>query len=133
QMAGKNPPVKQADFRSFYTCLTASRCKGFERILIKGLAPIFDIIRSNSLYVLDFLFVQQSLNIDHTKFPHILFMKNITFPLLISFHCYRDLNQFSIFVSRSDLANTDIVSKWSDDIYDDNLRVIQKELYILKI
>src|SRR5699024_9103438 len=61
QMAGKNPPVKQADFRSFYTCLTASRCKGFERILIKGLAPIFDIIRSNSLYVLDFLFVQQSL------------------------------------------------------------------------
>src|SRR5699024_2771973 len=50
-----------ADFRSFYTCLTASRCKGFERILIKGLAPIFDIIRSNSLYVLDFLFVQQSL------------------------------------------------------------------------
>src|SRR5699024_8469615 len=62
QMAGKNPPVKQADFRSFYTCLTASRCKGFERILIKGLAPIFDIIRSNSLYVLDFLFVQQSLH-----------------------------------------------------------------------
>src|SRR5699024_449556 len=61
QMAGKNPTVKQADFRSFYTCLTASRCKGFERILIKGLAPIFDIIRSNSLYVLDFLFVQQSL------------------------------------------------------------------------
>src|SRR5699024_7631786 len=60
---GKNPPVKQADFRSFYTCLTASRCKGFERILIKGLAPIFDIIRSNSLYVLDFLFVQQSLSI----------------------------------------------------------------------
>src|SRR5699024_4860943 len=60
-MAGKNPPVKQADFRSFYTCLTASRCKGFERILIKGLAPIFDIIRSNSLYVLVFLFVQQFL------------------------------------------------------------------------
>src|SRR5699024_5608648 len=59
--AGKNLLAKQADFRSFYTCLTASRCKGFERILIKGLAPIFDIIRSNSLYVLDFLFVQQSL------------------------------------------------------------------------
>src|SRR5699024_4417897 len=61
QMAGKNLLAKQADFRSFYTCLTASRCKGFERILIKGLAPIFDIIRSNSLSVLDFLFVQQSL------------------------------------------------------------------------
>src|SRR5699024_7829670 len=66
QMAGKNPPVKQADFRSFYTCLTASRCKGFERILIKGLAPIFDIIRSNSLSVLDFLFVQQSLFIPYS-------------------------------------------------------------------
>src|SRR5699024_3167832 len=60
-MAGKNLLAKQADFRSFYTCLTASRCKGFERILIKVLAPIFDIIRSNSLSVLDFLFVQQSL------------------------------------------------------------------------
>src|SRR5699024_6220263 len=67
-MAGKNLLAKQADFRSFYTCLTASRCKGFERILIKGLAPIFDIIRSNSLSVLDFLFVQQSLYIAEMSF-----------------------------------------------------------------
>src|SRR5699024_45262 len=69
QMAGKNLLAKQADFRSFYTCLTASRCKGFERILIKGLAPIFDIIRSNSLSVLDFLFVQQSLFTTAICFP----------------------------------------------------------------